>query len=386
MVIQATDATKWPTGGSYRAVICTDPNNGPWELVAVTGGQGTQNLVVTRAAESYNGVQTAQAWPSGAYVAAVLTHDGLSATFATSGGGSALLHEEFLPANAATTVTTSQTPTGISFVSRAGVIQSTVDGHYTVAGAVLTFSTAFSGSERVIVSYLTGQAGSQGPPGPNTGFHDEFVPTAGATSVSLTQQPSTLLVVARGSVVQSSAAGDYSLVGNNLSFTDAFDGVERLVVSYISTTYSAPAGAGVADTAVRTYLQRVMGTIDPGGPPLSTPTLSGTATASGGWASAPTIGQFATPTGAGHFYIAIAITATTGTVAQGLELHVVNVDTSGDLLAVQVQPSGSTVGYQQSWSVTVPGGTSAVRLVAGVWNAGSNTGTITFTWQGSWTA
>ena len=75
--ITSSDAAIWPTGGEYRAVLCTDPNNGPWELVRVTGGQGTANLTVTRAVESYNGDQTAKAWPSGTYIAAVLTHDSL---------------------------------------------------------------------------------------------------------------------------------------------------------------------------------------------------------------------------------------------------------------------------------------------------------------------
>src|SRR5262252_5789140 len=37
--IQAGDAVNWPSSGVYRAVICQDPINGPWELVMVTGGQ-----------------------------------------------------------------------------------------------------------------------------------------------------------------------------------------------------------------------------------------------------------------------------------------------------------------------------------------------------------
>jgi hypothetical protein len=163
LAIQPTDAPIWPTGGEYRAVLCTDPNNGPWELVKVISGQGSANLGVTRAVESYNGDQTAKAWPSGTYIAAVVTHDSLQLAAGTQGY---TVHEEFLPANGATTVTLSTNPAqGIGVVSRNGVVQSTTDGHYTQAGTTLTFSTAFSGTERVVVSYTVGTTGAQGPPG-----------------------------------------------------------------------------------------------------------------------------------------------------------------------------------------------------------------------------
>jgi len=75
--IQSGDASKWPALGEYRAVIYTDPTSGPWELVRVTGGQGTATLTITRAVEPYNGAQTAQAWSSGTPIAAVVTRDGL---------------------------------------------------------------------------------------------------------------------------------------------------------------------------------------------------------------------------------------------------------------------------------------------------------------------
>src|SRR5262252_179751 len=170
--IQPGDAGFWPTGGEYRAVLCTDPNNGPWELVQIISGQGTANPGVTRAVESYNGDQTAKAWPSGSYIAAVITHDSLQLAGGSQGY---TVHEEFLPINGATTITLSTNPAqGIGVVSRNGVVQSTTDNHYTQAGAVLTFSTPFTGTERVVVGYTVGTTGAQGPPG--TPYPNGFPP------------------------------------------------------------------------------------------------------------------------------------------------------------------------------------------------------------------
>jgi hypothetical protein len=77
---------------------------------------------------------------------------------AGAGGGSVtvLRDEEFAPAAAATTVTLAATPTDIHTVTRNGVVQSVAAGHYTVAGAVLTFSDAFVAGERVSVVYSIG--------------------------------------------------------------------------------------------------------------------------------------------------------------------------------------------------------------------------------------
>jgi hypothetical protein len=79
---------------------------------------------------------------------------------AASGGGggsvTVLRDEEFAPAVAATTVTLAATPTDIHTVTRNGVVQSLAAGHYTVAGAVLTFSDAFVAGERVSVVYSIG--------------------------------------------------------------------------------------------------------------------------------------------------------------------------------------------------------------------------------------
>jgi hypothetical protein len=83
--------------------------------------------------------------------------------------------EEFLPANGATTVTVSRTPLDVWLVSRDGLAQSEAAGHWTRAGSVLTFTDAFNGSERVMVTYgfdaiytATGPAGPPGPPGPGS--------------------------------------------------------------------------------------------------------------------------------------------------------------------------------------------------------------------------
>src|SRR5215831_8424078 len=79
LTIQTGDAGSWPSSGQYRAVLCQDPVNGPFELVRITGGQGTATLTVVRGAESYNGSTTAYAWPSGSTISAVITNGGLAA-------------------------------------------------------------------------------------------------------------------------------------------------------------------------------------------------------------------------------------------------------------------------------------------------------------------
>jgi hypothetical protein len=64
-------------------------------------------------------------------------------------------HEEFLPADEATTVTLAAAPDTLLTVSRNGVVQSSAAGHYSLAGATITFTTAFDGTERVVVTYET---------------------------------------------------------------------------------------------------------------------------------------------------------------------------------------------------------------------------------------
>lgn len=101
----------------------------------------------------------------------------LEVTRQTGGGGggggagsATVAHEEFAPAASATTVALAHTPLVVLDVSRNGVVQSTAAGHYGLAGAVLTFTTAFDGTDRVVVSYAydTGLGGGA-PSGPAGG-------------------------------------------------------------------------------------------------------------------------------------------------------------------------------------------------------------------------
>ncbi|HEY1292948.1 MAG TPA: hypothetical protein VGJ60_07715 [Chloroflexota bacterium] len=151
--IQAADASAWPGSGVYRAVLFSDATNGPWEVLRVTAGQGTATLGVERAAEPFRGVRTARAWASGTSIAAVLTHDGLSALLQVATLSIQL--EEFLPTGGANQVTLSMTPNPVFMVSRNGVIQSRAAGHYSVTDKTVTFAGGFSGSERVVISYAT---------------------------------------------------------------------------------------------------------------------------------------------------------------------------------------------------------------------------------------
>lgn len=227
ITIQAVDAPDWPTSGQYRAVLWADPQSGPWELVKVTGGQGTTTLGVERAAESYRGTQQARPWPSGTGIAAVITQDGITALLqGLGGGGLAVQVNEFVPAASATTVTLSSTPAPgqVFMVARNGVVQSAAAGHYTVSSSVITFAAPFSGSERVIASYV---------PGPAAAVQvNEFVPAASAITVTLSAAPVTVFMVARSGVIQSRAAGHYSVSGRTVTFAASFSGTERVIVSY----------------------------------------------------------------------------------------------------------------------------------------------------------
>ena len=60
----------------------------------------------------------------------------------------------------------------------------------------------------------------------------EFLPSGGTTGVVLTDQPETIIMVARSGVVQSLAAGHYSVIGSALTFAATFSGSERVIVSY----------------------------------------------------------------------------------------------------------------------------------------------------------
>ena len=116
---------------------------------------------------------------------------------------------------------------------------------------------------------LLAQQGSQGPQGATNGFHEEFLPANGALFVDLVNVPQTLMVVARAGVIQSFVDGDYSLSGRRVTFTDAFDGAQRLVIAYTTDPTGGGGGAPLAgvDSELRAYVQRVMAVIDPGAAP-----------------------------------------------------------------------------------------------------------------------
>jgi hypothetical protein len=151
IAIQSSDAVFWPVSGEYRVVLWQDPVTGPWELVKIVSGQGTATLGVERAAEPYHGAQVALDWPAGTGVAAVITQDGVYALLQAQ--RLIIQTDEFLPSASATTVTLASLPEEVFMVSRNGVIQSLTAGHYVIAGSLITFAAAFSGNERVIVSY-----------------------------------------------------------------------------------------------------------------------------------------------------------------------------------------------------------------------------------------
>jgi len=85
-----------------------------------------------------------------------------------------------------------------------------------------------------------GSAGVQGPVGPSSSVHEEFLPTAGSTTVVLSQTPQWILMLARAGVVQSLSDNNYSLNTSTrtITFTDALNGAERVIVDYASTGYT----------------------------------------------------------------------------------------------------------------------------------------------------
>lgn len=100
-------------------------------------------------------------------------------------GGMLVAREEFAPAAAATTVTLANTPTTVLDVARNGVVQSVADGHYGASGAVLTFTTAFDGADRVVVSYAYGAAAVGGMPNPMTTLGDLITGDTGGVPIRL---------------------------------------------------------------------------------------------------------------------------------------------------------------------------------------------------------
>lgn len=120
-----------------------------------------------------------------------------------------------------------------------------------------------------------GPQGIMGTPGAtSTGAHEEFIPTAGSTAVNLSTPAIILLFVSRGGVVQSEVQGNYALTnnGNTVTFSDPFNGTERVIISYGAATMAG------ADTELRLYVANMMALLDPGGvPPPQAATAQGPA-------------------------------------------------------------------------------------------------------------
>lgn len=119
---------------------------------------------------------------------------------------------------------------------------------------------------------LMAARGSMGPPGASgtgAGIHEEFLPANGATYVDLAEAPDTVLTVARAGVIQSLVDGDYTVAGSRITFADALNGAQRVVVAYstVGEGGAPPTGIYGVDSDLRAYVQRVMAVIDPGGAP-----------------------------------------------------------------------------------------------------------------------
>src|SRR5439155_12629602 len=99
-----------------------------------------------------------------------------------------------------------------------------------------------------------GAPGAAGPIGPSSSVHEEFMPAAGVTTVTLSQVPLSILIVSRAGVVQSAVDANYTLAGSVITFSDALIGAERVIVDYSSTSYSPAVpingGTGIADNTI----------------------------------------------------------------------------------------------------------------------------------------
>jgi hypothetical protein len=139
--------------------------------------------------------------------------------------GTAIRRQEFMPATGATQVVLSSEPVTVLSVSRNGVEQNESAGNYTIDAEVITFVDDIAPGERVSVVYTTNV------PDPTALIkREEFVPTVGATSITLEEDPVMVLSVTRNGVEQSE--GYYSVVGDLITFTDDFTGSERVTVLY----------------------------------------------------------------------------------------------------------------------------------------------------------
>ena len=145
------------------------------------------------------------------------------------------MHEEFSPTPAASSVTFSREALRVANVERNGITQK--EGNvgdpgtdYTVFANSLVFSDLFVANEKVVVGY-TALPRSFGRP-----EHQEDLPTAGDTTITLLKTPASVLLVARNGVVQNIRDGHYTVANTLLTFSTPFAAGETVVVGYVSTS------------------------------------------------------------------------------------------------------------------------------------------------------
>jgi hypothetical protein len=158
-----------------------------------------------------------------------------------------------MPTAAATTVTLSQVPQWILVLSRGGVVQSLADGHYTLAGSTITFSDAFSGSERVVVDYAS-TSYTPVPPINGSGISDGTITTAkladrSVTNVKLASDTARSNLLTNGSLaISQRGSGPFST--NSLFICDRWlmsmgSGSTYSAVAIASLVSASPSGGSV---------------------------------------------------------------------------------------------------------------------------------------------
>jgi hypothetical protein len=90
-----------------------------------------------------------------------------------------------MPSNGTTTITLSQVPQWVLLLSRGGVVQSSTDGHYTLAGSTITLNEACDGTERIVVDYAS-TSYTPVPPINGSGISDGTITTAQLADRSVT--------------------------------------------------------------------------------------------------------------------------------------------------------------------------------------------------------
>jgi len=256
-------------------------------------------------------------------------------TSSTFSGAVTFQHEEYTPANTATTVTLSQTPGTVLFVARGSGIQR-AGTDYTIAGSVLTFTSAFDGVTNVIIGY-----GSQGTGAGNAsslnGYNTALSPSITANTIPVTDASGKL-------------GSNYKLIGAPTVYTSG------------SNTYTTPAGADA-------LLIQLIGGGGAGGGFAATSTNQGAA-GGGGGGGAFAQKWFANPTG--NYTVVVGAGGTTGSA--GAAGNNGNDSTFNSTTCVAKGGTGGNSGVAVS--------TPAFGATGGVGGSGgSSTGDITISGQ-----